>query len=141
MKIIRKKREGIKIEHNKKLFWIIIFLLALLIVLVWFISQNGKKTYYLLKDSECIKVREYPDRISYSHYERLEDCEKMVIKECSTDANCVPASCCHPDSCVTKEKAPDCAGVFCTQVCSGPLDCGAGYCGCVEGKCDIVKKK
>jgi hypothetical protein len=28
--------------------------------------------------------------------------------------------------------------MMCTAVCAGPLDCGAGSCGCVDGKCSII---
>ncbi len=60
---------------------------------------------------------------------------------CSSDAECVPSSCCHPTSCVTKNKAPICTGIRCTQVCSpGSLDCGQGSCGCLNKKCREVLK-
>ncbi len=61
------------------------------------------------------------------------------LKACSQDSDCVPSTCCH---------APDCANrvainrtvctLLCTDVCSGPLDCGAGTCGCVNGGCAVV---
>jgi len=42
MKIKRKKNiQGIRISHNKKLFWWIIFLLICLIALIYFIVKNG----------------------------------------------------------------------------------------------------
>ncbi len=111
MKVVRKKRKKIKIEHNKKLFWIIIFLLAILIVLMWFRGRN----------------REIDNGLVVNE------------KECEKDEDCVPATCCHPDSCTVKEKVPACKGVMCTLDCSGPLDCGAGSCGCVKGKCEIIE--
>ena len=107
MKVLRKKREGIRIEHNKTLFWIIILLLILFVILIYFIVNN--KT-----DKEA--------------------------SECSADEDCVPATCCHPDSCTTVEKSPDCEKIMCSMVCSGPLDCDAGYCGCVKGKCEVINK-
>jgi len=56
-------------------------------------------------------------------------------EECTTSADCVPASCCHATSCVTKSRAPACEGMMCTLECQfGTLDCG-GSCGCVQGKC------
>lgn len=62
--------------------------------------------------------------------------------KCDTDSDCVEASCCHSSSCVHKENAPDCDGVFCTQECKkGTLDCGQGSCKCVEGDCKAVMKK
>ncbi len=61
------------------------------------------------------------------------------LKACSQDSDCVPSTCCH---------APDCANrvainrtvctLLCTAVCEGPLDCGAGSCGCVSGRCAVV---
>jgi len=107
MEIKKKERRGIKIEHNKKLFWVIVLLLIALIFLVWFILQN----------------------------------DEIENKECQIDKDCVPSGCCHSESCVPLEEAPNCSGVFCTAVCSGPLDCGEGYCGCVKGKCQVVSNK
>lgn len=61
-----------------------------------------------------------------------------AAEQCSVDADCVPAQCCHPTSAVNKANAPDCAAVLCTAVCEGPLDCGAGEIKCVSNKCTIV---
>ena len=60
--------------------------------------------------------------------------------ECVVDEDCVPATCCHPSECVSVYNAPDCSSALCSQVCSGPLDCNAGYCSCVNGKCNVVEK-
>ena len=56
---------------------------------------------------------------------------------CATDADCVPAQCCHPTSCMNSRFKSVCT-LMCTQVCQGPLDCGAGSCGCIEGMCRVV---
>jgi hypothetical protein len=58
---------------------------------------------------------------------------------CQTDADCVPAECCHPKACVIKSKAPDnCADMMCTAECvEGTMDCGKGSCGCKEGECVV----
>jgi hypothetical protein len=61
-------------------------------------------------------------------------------EECSADSDCIPNSCCHATGCMPKENVSVCR-VFCTQVCSGPLDCGAGSCGCIKGKCRVVPSK
>ena len=58
--------------------------------------------------------------------------------ECEIDSDCVPSSCCHPNSCVSLEKKPNCSDVLCSMECVGPLDCGAGSCGCVKNKCIII---
>jgi len=104
---------SIKISHNKRLFWIIIFLIILLIILIYFILNS--------EDTEIAENGGIGE----------------IANECQIDSDCVPASCCHPESCVTLDNAPDCSGMFCSQVCLGPLDCGAGNCGCVKGKCEV----
>ena len=54
---------------------------------------------------------------------------------CETDADCVPAGCCHAAACVGTANAPDCTDMMCTQECRyGTLDCG-GRCLCHEGRC------
>jgi hypothetical protein len=59
-------------------------------------------------------------------------------ERCTKDADCVPASCCHPTACVPKSQAPNCAAVMCTMECRPKtLDCG-GRCTCVEGRCSAV---
>ncbi|HOW33378.1 MAG TPA: DUF4382 domain-containing protein [Methanoregulaceae archaeon] len=57
---------------------------------------------------------------------------------CTRDAECVPAQCCHPESCTNSKYRPDCSAVLCTAACLGPLDCGAGHCRCIDGKCKVV---
>jgi hypothetical protein len=110
MKITRKKgAKKIKIEHNKKLFVAIVILLIFLGSVIWIIIKDMNQVDEIITEDLCV-----------------------------VDEDCVPASCCHPDSCVIKEKAPDCSDAFCTAVCSGPLDCGAGSCGCVENKCEVI---
>jgi hypothetical protein len=56
---------------------------------------------------------------------------------CMTDDDCVPAECCHPTSCINKANKGVCT-LLCTDVCQGPIDCGAGRCGCVNGRCSVV---
>ena len=57
--------------------------------------------------------------------------------ECVADSDCVPATCCHPTSCVSADKAPLCGDVMCTMDCQpGTMDCGQGYCYCDSGKCN-----
>lgn len=57
--------------------------------------------------------------------------------ECTRDEDCVPAECCHPSGC-TAVAAKRACNLMCTASCEGPLDCGAGSCGCVKGKCSVV---
>lgn len=60
---------------------------------------------------------------------------------CEVDSDCVPEQCCHPTSCVNKKFAPNCGGIFCTEVCQGPIDCGAGKCVCMDNMCIIESTK
>jgi len=54
---------------------------------------------------------------------------------CTTDADCVPATCCHATACVAQANAPSCGDAMCTLDCrSGTVDCGGG-CLCHEGHC------
>jgi hypothetical protein len=53
---------------------------------------------------------------------------------CHSDADCIPATCCHAAACMSVEKAKPCT-LMCTQVCMpGTIDCG-GACLCHRGHC------
>jgi hypothetical protein len=56
---------------------------------------------------------------------------------CTIDADCVPAQCCHPTTCVNQASISVC-NLMCTASCEGPLDCGAGSCVCTNGRCSVV---
>jgi hypothetical protein len=61
---------------------------------------------------------------------------------CVDDSNCIPAQCCHPTSCINRDSAPNCEGVVCTLECrGGTMDCGYGYCACVDNRCQAVFTK
>jgi len=110
MKIQRKKGiNKVTITHNKKLLWIIGILFVLFIIVIYL----------------NVKINR-------------DEKEKQENYECETDDDCVPSSCCHPNSCVAIENASDCTTSFCSQECLGPLDCGAGYCTCVNHKCEVI---
>jgi hypothetical protein len=60
---------------------------------------------------------------------------------CSTDADCVPATCCHPEACTLRASAPRCSGVMCTEQCApGTLDCGQARCVCLGGRCGVQRR-
>jgi len=60
--------------------------------------------------------------------------------ECFINSECVPAECCHPTACTTYKNKPDCNDIACTEECQpGSMDCGQGRCGCIRGKCRVVK--
>ena len=61
-----------------------------------------------------------------------------TVQQCSIDADCMPAQCCHPTGAIDQAHAPDCSGVVCTMSCEGPLDCGQGEVKCVSHKCSVV---
>ncbi len=67
--------------------------------------------------------------------------EKESNESCVEDKDCVPSSCCHAEKCVSINNSKNCSGIYCTQECSSPLDCGAGKCGCVKEKCEVVKNE
>lgn len=63
-------------------------------------------------------------------------------KQCSVDADCVAASCCHPADAVNTMYAPDCQDVACTMQCEpGTLDCGQGRITCLENRCVVIINK
>ncbi|MFC1686252.1 hypothetical protein ACFLZZ_04515 [Nanoarchaeota archaeon] len=65
-------------------------------------------------------------------------CAQPPIEE----AQCVPAGCCHPTSCVSADQALDCSDTFCTEECQdGTMDCGAGSCKFEGGECIVEWKK
>ncbi len=45
---------------------------------------------------------------------------------CTIYADCVPAQCCHPTTCVNQQESIHVCNFLCTASCEGPLDCGAG---------------
>ncbi|MBW3004988.1 hypothetical protein KY310_04100 [Candidatus Woesearchaeota archaeon] len=60
---------------------------------------------------------------------------------CNSDEDCVPSDCCHATGCVSKDQAPKCDDVFCTEECrEGTLDCG-GRCVCDNNKCTAKLSK
>ena len=71
----------------------------------------------------------------------LISCTAPKTAQCSVDADCVPAQCCHPTDVVSKASGPDCRGVLCSMSCEGSLDCGAGEIKCVSNRCAIVPSK
>jgi hypothetical protein len=60
-----------------------------------------------------------------------------AAQDCTRDEDCVPAGCCHPTRCIPAAEKGVC-NEMCTLNCAGPLDCGAGSCGCVRGTCAVV---
>jgi len=64
----------------------------------------------------------------------------MCSTSCESDSDCVGTECCHPTSCINKAYKEDCSNIGCSAVCEGPLDCGAGTCGCVNNRCVVIPR-
>ena len=111
MKVVRKKSvKKLKITHNKWLFVIIILLLIFLVSVIWIILKDRAEIVGVVEGDICVR-----------------------------DSDCIPVSGCHPSECIIKDKYVEPSErLFCSAVCSGPLDCGAGSCGCVNNKCVVV---
>ena len=63
-------------------------------------------------------------------------CADQGPVECRTNTDCAAATCCHADSCVAKEKAPNCEDILCSMECKPyTMDCGQGSCVCENNKC------
>ena len=68
-----------------------------------------------------------------------EEISDVKADSCTTDDDCAPANTCHPESCVLKSSINENERQICTQECKpGTLDCGQGYCSCVNRKCEAV---
>ena len=79
------------------------------------------------------KLKEWEEQKSLLEKPPYED--YCMIKE-----DCVPSGCCHPEKVVNKYYQPYCEDIFCTAVCKGPLDCGAGEIDCINNRCIIVSR-
>ncbi|MEM4347078.1 MAG: DUF333 domain-containing protein [Candidatus Altiarchaeota archaeon] len=98
------------------------------------------KGYYFDSNEGICKEFIYCDGVAL--FDTLEECQKNCEKLfCEKDSDCIPEQCCHPTSCVNKKFAPNCEGIFCTMVCEGPIDCGAGKCSCVDERCIVERSK
>ncbi len=69
-------------------------------------------------------------------------CTPLAEKQCTADADCAPAVCCHAADALNEQYAPSCNGVLCTMECrQGTIDCGQGQIKCVENECAVVLKE
>ena len=104
------------------------------------VQQQLLITIYCL-DNNCSaqQISQGAGTLAQDCYRNLNECLSSASTTCQNDSDCIGATCCHPDSCINKAYRGVC-NVFCTQVCQGPLDCGAGSCGCVNHKCAVIPK-
>jgi len=116
MRIEKKDVKKIKLQHNKKLFWLIIVLMIILICLVLYIKSEKQKA-----EKECIKN---------------EDCVKVQTTCCSCNMG-------GEEMCASRKNAseyiPNCPTE--NRLCSAMYNCKIDSCKCEEGKCTFVKKE
>ena len=119
MKIIRKKGvDKIRITHNKKLLWIILILIGLLIVVIYFGAKNNKK----IDEGLSCKTNE--------------DCVEV-------QTGCCPCSSGGEETCVLKsevksyqDKLANCSKrTICTQM----FNCKIKSCECINNTCSEIK--
>jgi hypothetical protein len=93
MKIIRKKRQGIKIKHNSKLFWIIILLIIALIILIYFIIQKNPKQATDIEKKNCVPATCcHPDECVLA--EQAPNCKNTICSMvCSGPLDCNAGHC------------------------------------------------
>lgn len=128
---------------NKKTMIIIaIFVVLLVSFMVWNKFYSPNQWGRCQSNTDCAP-RE-PKAGYYYFCENGTCAEKaLVIRniQCTADADCVAATCCHAKAAINKDYAPDCSGIFCTQECvPETLDCGQGEIKCVESACEAVLK-
>jgi len=103
-------------------------------------TLDGQVGYCILPDgSRCEEWAFYRGECPVD--EEVEDSGsgEEAFLECTSNADCVPAECCHQSSCIHKDFAPDCSDVMCTMECApGTLDCNQGTCMCIGGICEAV---
>jgi len=127
-----KKGSKFRVEHNKKLFYVIIVLIVLFILWIFYVVNNWDSGNVDKRNVGDQDVEGVGGEVGY------EDVDGGEL-ECSLDSDCVAETCCHASSCVAVSEAPDCSNIMCTMECApGTMDCGQGYCGCVNGKCESV---
>jgi len=90
-------------------------------------------------DNNCSpqKVPTGAGTLAQGCYRNLNSCLLGTNATCLSDSDCAGSECCHPTRCINKAFKGVC-DVLCTQVCLGPLDCGAGSCKCVNNICAVV---
>lgn len=156
-------------HNKKIFITIIVLFILLIVVLILLFkfsrldssndSQNNSQlanpaSVYCIAHNGSLDIRVNADGSSYGVcvFNETSECEEWAyfrgecsdgsldsINSCNADSDCIPASCCHSASCVSKVNAPNCAGGYCTLDCRpGTLDCGQGSCSCINSKCVAV---
>jgi len=98
---------------------------------------------YCISQGHKLEIRDEENgQVGYCVSLNGQECEEWDFyrRNCSLEKEkCVPTECCHASSCVLESEAINCEMVFCTMECrGGTMDCGAGYCDFINGKCEVV---
>jgi hypothetical protein len=99
--------------------------------------DNKKLLFIILIIIACIVLL----LIILDYFTVVKEKTSEAEKECEKNEDCVQECGCHVKNCIPKIKREECPILFCTEVCQGPLDCGAGHCGCVNNKCEIIHEE
>jgi len=99
---------------------------------------------YCVRQGHQVEIQnEDGGQIGYCVSSDRQRCEEWSFyrKECSFEGfpRCVENAYCHADGCVLENETLDRGIVMCTRECrEGTMDCDAGYCAFVNGKCEVV---
>ena len=136
-----------EVNFIKNYKWFLLIIVVLLVLIfIWVYFGDEKKDYYFLQDNQCIKVKEFPEKITFSHYEKLKDCEDLIIRQCDNDNDCIKiqTSCCScnmggEEKCVLYSEVEkynkmldDCSDKI---LCPAVFMCEIENCKCVNGGC------
>jgi putative hemolysin len=93
---------------------------------------------YCLKQPHIMCVGDWNITGEYPNCRCGFSCTSSDKNSCTSNSDCVPSACCHPDKCVNKNYQPDCEGIFCTMDCKpNTMDCGQGKCICKNNVCQV----
>ncbi len=96
---------GIKIQHNKKLLYIILFLFIILILLVISLRNQTRKNMECILDSDCIRQQTTCCPCNSGGGEvclnkKDADYYAKRLKSCPEDLNCIALYNCKVEKCV-----------------------------------------
>lgn len=99
-------------------------------------DSNGPKVI-VEQPGETPEVPDPSESVDGSDGDGIEVATELRMSDvpCSSDADCLATTCCHPDACGAPSDAPNCSATLCTDDCrAGTMDCFGG-CLCQEGRC------
>lgn len=128
-----REKRSVRVNYKKIVMWTLLILI-LVIGSIFLTQKEG-----VLKEKVVEESKENVENVK-GITETEGTNEKGNEIKCQGDGDCIPAECCHADSCVAKVNGPICEGMFCTLSCETVLDC-EGRCGCVQGQCAVVPER